>query len=190
MAVAAIGIVGPMAVKEFVGNVALHRALIFLLPASGVGLAVGTEVGINFGGESQEVAVGAKHCARNAQLVVGDLLRVASCYIAAEHLWQFHLLAIFGDGGASGSVVNPLAISRPLCVAALAVNHWGKLWSFALLGVESHQIDARVGLVILQILSGDIERQSLAVGTQSQCAHTLGAIHVLNGECALCRACL
>ena len=189
MAVAAIGIVGPMAVKEFVGNVALHRALGFLLPASGVGLAVGTEVGINFGGESQKVAVGAKHCARNAKFEVGQLLRVACGNIAAEHLWQFHLLAIFGDGGASGSVVNPLAISRPLCVAALAVNHWGKLWSFAL-GVESHQVDARVGLVIFQILSGDIERQSLTVGTQSQCAHTLGAIHILNGECALCRACL
>ena len=189
VAVAAIGIVGPMAVKEFVGNVTLHRALGFLLPASGVGLAVGTEVGINFGGESQEVSVGAKHCARNAKFEVGQLLRVACGNIASEHLWQFHLLAIFGDGGACGSVVNPLAICRPLCVAALAVNHWGKLWSFAL-GVESHQVDARVGLVIFQILSGDIERQSLAVGTQSQCAHTLGAIHILNGECALCRASL
>ena len=41
MAVAAIGIVAPMAIEQFVGNVSLHRSFGFLLPAFGIGFAIG-----------------------------------------------------------------------------------------------------------------------------------------------------
>ena len=38
--------------------------------------------------------------------------------MAAPHLWQFHFFAICIGDGAGGIVVNPLAICRPLCIAA------------------------------------------------------------------------
>ena len=112
MVAAAVAVARPVAVEQFVGDMRLHGTLLLLLHTGLVGLGVGSEVGINLGGEGDIAAVGRHHRVVDAQFIVGQLLALAGSQVHTENLCRTILII---------GITDTLAVLAPHGRAALAV---------------------------------------------------------------------
>ena len=137
----AVLVVGPVAVKQFVGNVCLQLVVLFQFVAFLVGRAVGIfHIGIHLGSKGNQVVVGREHRALHTQgvmrylcgLACGNIEPVNLCSSTLCRQVEQALAVVAPEGAVAGAVgsyclaVHINIVARSLCLQVAAAKSIGQ----------------------------------------------------------------